>query len=202
MNEKIIILKEKELFSRPSWDEYFMKIAISISSRASCFKVQAGSVLVKDNRIIGTGYNGAPGGIRSCLDLGECEKEKITGEDYLVKTKPQTCRGMHSETNAIAYSIRETEGATLYVTVFPCNDCAKHIISNKIKRIVFKKPYNENEYGIALDKLLEAGIEVCRLDLSLKRALAIDFISPNAGKVFGVWNETEENEIKKLIGNF
>ncbi len=199
MDPYITTISENSLFERPSWDEYFMKIAISIASRASCYKVHAGSVLVKDCRIIGTGYNGAPSGIKSCLSLGYCEKEKITGEDYMIKNTPHTCRGMHSETNAIAYSIRETQGATLYVTVFPCNDCTKYIIANKIKKVVFKRAYNQNEYEVALNKFKEANVEVCQLDLSYKRAIAIDFLSVTQNANFDLWNEEEKVKVKNFL---
>lgn len=199
MDSYIKILKENDISDRPSWDEYFLKIAISIASRSSCYKVHAGSVLVKDNRIIGTGYNGAPCGMKSCLELGYCEKEKITGQDYMVKTKPQTCRGMHSETNAISYSIRETDGATLYATIFPCNDCTKHIISNKIKRVVFKNFYNPNEYNVALNKFKEANIEICNLNLSLQRVIAIDFLSTKENANFGIWTEEERKKIEQIF---
>lgn len=199
MDEYITKINESDIMERPTWDEYFMKIAISIASRASCYKVHAGSVLVKDCRIIGTGYNGAPSGIKSCLDLGYCEKEKITGEDYMVKNKPHTCRGMHSETNAIAYSIREPKDATLYVTVFPCNDCTKYIIANKIKRVVFKRAYNENEYMVALNKFKEANVEVCHLDLSYKRSVAIDFICGTQSANFDLWSNEEKEIIKFFL---
>lgn len=199
MDSYIKIITESALEARPIWDEYFLKIAISIASRASCFKVHAGSVLVKDNRIIGTGYNGAPCGLKSCLELGMCEKEKITGKDYMDKSRPQTCRGMHSETNAISYSIRETDGATLYATIFPCNDCTKHIIANKIKRVVFKNFYNENEYDVALNKFKEAGVEVCNLNISFKRLIAIDFFAAKENANFGIWKEDEREEVREFL---
>ena len=133
------------------------------------------------------------------IDDKMCEKEKITGKDYMDKSRPQTCRGMHSETNAISYSIRETDGATLYATIFPCNDCTKHIIANKIKRVVFKNFYNENEYDVALNKFKEAGVEVCNLNISFKRLIAIDFFAAKENANFGIWKEDEREEVREFL---
>jgi dCMP deaminase len=186
-NLKIKILYEKSLGERPSWDEYFMKMAISASSRSSCHKVQSGSVIVCDNKILGTGYNGAPPGITSCYERGYCFKEKITGKSYEENIGKGNCIAAHSEMNALAHLNKLLhKDATLYTTIFPCLQCSKIIIAYKINKIVFKKKYEGEEMERALNLFNEAGIEVCQLDLSKERTINIDINS--RASTFGIWD--------------
>lgn len=195
MHPNIKIIQESKLGERPSWDEYFMKIAISASSRFSCFKVRAGSVIVFENRIIGTGYNGAPPGIKSCLERGGCYKEKMTGESYEKKFDIGRCIGVHSEMNALAHVTSLLyKGATIYTTIFPCVQCSKTLLAYGIKRIVFKRVYNEDEMNIAMALFSEAGVEVSQLDLSKERIIDMDFNTRNA--VFDIWSSEEKKTIK------
>lgn len=186
-DSSIKILNEKNLGERPSWDEYFMKIAISASSRASCHKVQSGSVIVCDNKIIGTGYNGAPPGVVSCVERGHCYKEEVTGKSYEENIGKGNCIAAHSEMNALAHLNKLLhKDATLYTTIFPCLQCAKIIIAYKINRIVFKKKYDSEEMERALRLFAEAGIEVCQLDLSKERVVDID--TNSRASTFGIWS--------------
>jgi dCMP deaminase len=126
--------------SRPSWDAYFMEIARLVSTRSTCRRRAVGAVLVKDRRVLSTGYNGAPSGLSHCLEIG-CLRQQLnvpSGERH------ELCRGLHAEQNAIiqaAYhgvSIRE---ATLYCTNLPCTICAKMLINAGVKEIVHLDGY-------------------------------------------------------------
>ena len=123
---------------RKSWDAYFLDIASLVSSRSTCLRRKVGAVLVKDNHILATGYNGAPRGLEHCLDRG-CIREKNgipSGERH------EYCRGIHAEQNALIQAAVHgvsIEGSTLYCTNFPCSLCSKLIINAKAskKRIYF-----------------------------------------------------------------
>jgi dCMP deaminase len=140
---------------RPSWDEYFMDIVVLVSRRSTCLRRRVGAVLVKDKRILATGYNGAPSGIRHCLETG-CMREKlnvVSGERH------ELCRGLHAEQNAIIQSALHgisLKGATLYCTNHPCIICAKMIINAGIVRILYRDGYHDT---MSEEMLKEAEIE-------------------------------------------
>ncbi len=146
---------------RVSWDEYFMEIAEIVKTRSTCMRRQIGAVIVKDNRIIPTGYNGAPSGCRHCTEIGSCYRQEHnipSGERH------ELCRALHAEQNAIIQAARignTTDGATIYVTNQPCVICAKMCINAGIKRIVYKDSYPD---ALSLEMLGEAGIELVKLD--------------------------------------
>lgn len=141
---------------RPSWDKYFMKIAHLVKERSTCLRRKVGSVLVKDRRILATGYNGAPKGLPHC-DVTGCLREKMkipSGE------RQELCRGVHAEQNAIVQAAVfgvSTRGATLYTTTFPCVVCAKLIINAEIEEIVYDDEYEDK---LAKQILEEAGIKI------------------------------------------
>ena len=125
-------------FSRPSWDRYFTDLAIAVSKRADCRRAQHGAVIVKDFRVVSTGYNAAPSGGPSCLN-GECPRGLLTYEETASLTGGyDSCIAQHAEGNAIAFaSHSETNGATLYVTGQPCIGCWKNIQAAGIIRTVW-----------------------------------------------------------------
>jgi len=141
---------------RPSWDEYFMQIAELVSKRSTCLRRQVGALLVKGKRILVTGYNGAPPGLKHCEEVG-CLREAMkipSGERH------ELCRAIHAEQNAIiqaAVSGVSIEGATLYCTTQPCILCSKMLIGAHIKRIVIKEGYPDQ---LSLKMLKEAGIDI------------------------------------------
>ncbi|MGC8976391.1 MAG: deoxycytidylate deaminase [Candidatus Ratteibacteria bacterium] len=141
---------------RPDWDEYFMKIAELISERSTCLRRKVGAVLVKDKRILATGYNGAPTGLPHCEEVG-CIREKLkipSGERH------ELCRGLHAEQNAIlqaAYHGVSIKGSKLYITCHPCSVCAKMIINAGIEEIIIKEGYPDK---MAEDILKEGKIKV------------------------------------------
>lgn len=145
--------------SRPGWDEYFMEIAYVVKKRSTCIRRQVGALIVKDNRILTTGYNGAPSGIMHCSKTG-CIRDKLgipSGERH------ELCRGLHAEQNAIIQAANygiPIKNATIYITNQPCAFCAKMIINSGIKRIIYKGEYPDK---LALDLLNEANIEIKRI---------------------------------------
>ncbi|HWP98366.1 MAG TPA: cytidine/deoxycytidylate deaminase family protein [Syntrophomonadaceae bacterium] len=144
---------------RPTWDEYFLQLADLVATRSTCMRRQVGAVLVRSERIISTGYNGAPRGLRHCFDTG-ClrEAENIpSGQRY------ELCRGVHAEQNAIinaAYYGIATQAAVLYCTNQPCLICARMIINAGIVRVVHRGDFMDD---LALDLLQEAGIDLLEI---------------------------------------
>ncbi len=144
---------------RPSWDEYFLSIARLVASRSTCLRRQVGAVVVKDQRILATGYNGAPAGLKHCEEVG-CLRERLgipSGE------RQELCRGIHAEQNALvqaATSGADIKGATIYCTTQPCILCTKLIIGAGITRVVVAEGYPDS---LARDLLKEAGIPMERL---------------------------------------
>lgn len=122
---------------RPTWAEYFASIADTVATRADCSRRQVGAVIVDaDNRILSTGYNGAPSGHRGCLD-GGCPRGLQTYDEVAALSAYDTCISVHAEANALLYARTSLVGATIYVTCKPCNDCAKLIVGSGIVRTVF-----------------------------------------------------------------
>jgi len=146
---------------RPDWDSYFMMMAYLVSLRSTCLRRRVGAVLVKDRRILATGYNGAPKGLPHC-DVVGCVREKLgvpPGERH------ELCRGLHAEQNAIiqaaAFGV-STKGATLYTTTFPCVICAKLIVNAEIKEVVYDSDYED---PLAGEILKQANVKVRRFSL-------------------------------------
>lgn len=125
---------------RPEWPEYFIDIARLVARRSTCTRRHVGAVLVKDKRILATGYNGAPTGLVHCGDIG-CLREK---NSIPSGQRHELCRGLHAEQNAIiqaAYHGISIQGATLYCTTLPCSICLKMLINAGIKQIVYEEGY-------------------------------------------------------------
>lgn len=145
---------------RPSWDEYFMEMAMLTAKRSTCMRRNVGAVIVQEKHIIATGYNGAPKGIPHCEEIGGCLREKMnipSGERH------ELCRALHAEQNAIiqaATLAQSIEGASIYITNQPCVICAKMIINAGIKRIVVREGYPDK---LAIDLLAEAGLKIVML---------------------------------------
>ena len=125
---------------RPSTDEYFMEMARLVSTRSTCLRRKVGAVIVKDKRVLSTGYNGSPRGTRHCEELG-CIRVQMNVPSG---TRHELCRGVHAEQNAVtqaAYFGVSVNGATIYTTTFPCSMCAKILINAGIKEIVYDEGY-------------------------------------------------------------
>jgi dCMP deaminase len=157
---------------RPSWDEYFMRIAELAATRSTCLRRQVGAVIVKDKKILATGYNGAPSGLKHCLDIG-CLREKLkipSGERH------ELCRATHAEQNAIAQaalfgvSIRD---GVMYSTTQPCILCTKLIINAGIKKIVIQDTYP--------DRMSKAMLKEAKVEIQIYRKKRGNFV-PRGGR--------------------
>lgn len=143
---------------RPSWDEYFLKLAMLASERATCPRMHCGCVIVKDRYVLSTGYNGSLPGADHCEDVG-C----LIVDSHCVRTN-------HAEMNAICQAARHgvsVEGATAYVTNMPCTTCAKALAAAGIRRVVVFSDYHSTlaekffaESGVRLDRLDMPGTEI------------------------------------------
>lgn len=145
--------------ARPSWDEYFMSVACQVATRSTCRRRQTGAILVLEKRILSTGYNGAPAGLRHCLEIGclRDEQNVESGERH------ELCRGLHAEQNAIIQAALhgvKIKGATAYTTHQPCVLCAKMLINAGTRRIVYLEHYPD---PLAADLLAEAGVKIVQL---------------------------------------
>lgn len=145
---------------RPSWETYFMDIALLVARRSTCLRRTVGAVIVKDKRILTTGYNGAPTGLRHCSDAG-CLRNELkvaSGERH------ELCAGLHAEQNAIiqaAFHGVSIRGATLFCTHFPCAICAKMLINAGVEMIYYRYEYEDSMSG---KYLKSAGIPFIQLD--------------------------------------
>ena len=145
--------------TRPSWDEYFMSITEMVAQRSTCLRRKVGAILVRDKRIIATGFNGAPSKVSHCLDIG-CLREQQgipSGERH------ELCRGLHAEQNAIIQAALHgfsVEGSTLYCTNMPCSICSKMLINARIEKIYYKEGYADNLSSLLL---AEAKVPVVQL---------------------------------------
>ena len=150
----------KNKHSRPTWDEYFLEVASLVSKRATCLRRHVGAVLVKDKRILATGYNGAPSGIKHCIDNGDCLRGKLgipSGERH------ELCRGLHAEQNVLIQAALHgisTKESILYLTNQPCIICAKMLINAGIKEIIIKDGYPDK---MSRSFLKEAKIKVRKI---------------------------------------
>ena len=132
-------------YTRPSWDEYFMKMAYLVSERSTCLRHHVGAVIVKNNHLISSGYNGSPSGTKDCTELG-CLRDQLGIKSG---TRHEVCRAVHAEQNAIIQAALHgpsTEGATIYCTHSPCVICAKMVVNAKIKRFVTCIHYPDTTY--------------------------------------------------------
>jgi dCMP deaminase len=143
-----------KLEDRPSWDEYFMTIARQVSERSTCTRRHCGAVIVKDRRMLATGYNGTPKGLRHCEEVG-CLREKLgvaSGVNH------ELCRGIHAEQNAIIQAALHgvaMDGSSIYTTHQPCVQCAKMLINAGVTEIVYADAYPD---PLSEELLDEAGV--------------------------------------------
>lgn len=148
---------------RPDWNTYFLRIAKLVATRATCMRRSVGAVIVKDNRILATGYNGAPHGCAHCSQIsGGCMRE---AQNIPSGQRQELCRGLHAEQNAIlqaaAFGVSLT-GSDIYVTHQPCVTCAKMLINAGIKRIVYLGEYPDE---LSIQMLKEVGMKLERIKI-------------------------------------
>ena len=155
--------------ARPDIDEYFLKVSLVVAERSTCRRHHVGAVAVKDKHILATGYNGAPSGLKDCLELG-CLRDEM---GIPSGTRHEICRGIHAEQNVIVQASLHgvsLEGGTIYCTHSPCNLCAKMLVNAKIKRFVTFGKYNDNSF---VDLFAEAGV---KFDIRERPSLQITFL--------------------------
>ncbi len=146
--------------SRPSWETYFMNITNLVAERSTCLRRAVGAVLVKDKRILSTGYNGSPSGLKHCMEVG-CLREQLGVESGKMH---ELCRGIHAEQNAIiqaAYHGVSVKGASIFCTNQPCSICARMIINAGIERIYYQSGYAD---PLSIELLGEAKIALKQID--------------------------------------
>jgi dCMP deaminase len=146
--------------NRPSWETYFMNITNLVAQRSTCLRRAVGAVLVKDKRILSTGYNGAPANLKHCLEVG-CMREQMGIESGKMH---ELCRGIHAEQNAIiqaAYHGVSVKGAVVYCTNQPCSICARMIINAGIEKIYYQSGYAD---PLAKELLAEAKIDLIQIE--------------------------------------
>ena len=144
---------------RPSWPEYFMTITKMVAKRSTCLRREVGAALVKDKRILATGYNGAPTGLKHCKEVG-CVRENSFIPSGM---RHELCRGLHAEQNVIIQAAHHgisINGATLYCTNKPCVICSKMIINAGIEKVYYEEGYDD---PLADQMFVEADIKVLRL---------------------------------------
>ena len=140
--------------ARPTWDVYFMRITREVSQRSTCLRRKVGAVLVRDRRILATGYNGAPSGLEHCEKVG-CLRQL---QNVPSGERHELCRGLHAEMNALIQAALfgiSTANSTLYTTAQPCSLCAKMLINAGVKRIVMLDDYPDE---LSKQMLSEANI--------------------------------------------
>lgn len=165
--------------ARPSWDGYFLALAVVASTRSTCLRRQIGAVFASKNRILATGYNGSPSGTAHCTDIG-CLRQQLgipSGERH------EICRGAHAEMNAIAQAASSgvsLRGSTVYCTHEPCSICGKLLINSDVASVVYIYSYPDE---LSRTLLSEARIPCVRygrpdeIRSVLERALAFENMS-------------------------
>ena len=151
---------------RPVWDDYFMKITQDVSERATCVKRKVGAVIVTGNRILSSGYNGAPKGFKHCEEVGCIRKEMNVPSGQ----RHELCRGLHAEQNAIIQAAVhgvKIEGSTMYCNYQPCVICAKMMINAGIVRIVYAGGYPDE---LAMQMMKESDLRIIKYEGALKEA--------------------------------
>ncbi|MBU9695188.1 ComE operon protein 2 [Limosilactobacillus portuensis] len=155
---------------RIDWDQYFMIQAALLASRSTCNRLSVGAVLVRDKRIIAGGYNGSVSGDAHCID-----EECYLRDGHCVRT-------IHAEMNAILQCAKfgiSTDGASLYVTDFPCLQCTKSLLQAGIKEINYIRNYHNDEYAMKLIKLKNIRLNQIKLDDNILEQVALDqYIHP------------------------
>lgn len=143
------------------WDERFMQMAETVAGWSSCFQENrhVGAVIVKDKRIVATGYNGAPAGIKSCAERGECLRRV---RNIASGTMQEVCYAVHAEQNAIIQAAKlgiPLDGAVMYVTHQPCVICTRMIINSGVKKVIYKNGYPDD---FALQLFAESNVEIIK----------------------------------------
>lgn len=148
--------------SRPSWDQYFLEMALLAAKRSTCMRRQVGAIIVRDKNILATGYNGAPSGTAHCEEIGCCLREQ---QAVPSGQRHEICRAAHAEQNAICQAAKHgvsIDRATMYCTTMPCVICAKMMINTGVNTIYYLEGYAD---PLSLSLLEESGVAITQLQL-------------------------------------
>ena len=140
---------------RPGWNEYFMEISRLVATRSTCLRRQVGALLVIENRILATGYNGSPAGFKHCQEVG-CIRDELSIDSGMAL---HLCRGAHSEQNLITQCARfgtPAVGGVIYITTSPCSLCMKLLVNVGVTKIVYEELYDDE---LSMEIAREAGIK-------------------------------------------
>ena len=156
-----VCIKEYVRMAISKWDKRFMDLTETVATWSSCFQENrhVGAIIVKDRRVMTTGYNGAPAGIQTCVERGECLRRKL---GIASGTRAEVCYAIHAEQNAIIQAAKlgiSIEGATLYCTHQPCSTCARIICNSGIRRVVYEQGYPDE---FSLEIFAESGVTLER----------------------------------------
>ena len=162
-SDSLEVLDNSQVSGRPSWEIYFMRISRLVASRSTCLRRQVGAVIVREKRILATGYNGAPNNTPHCFELpGGCLRE---ARNIPSGQRQELCRGLHAEQNAIlqaaAFGV-SLKGSDIYCTHQPCITCAKMLINSGILRVVYLGDYPDE---LSLQMMKEGNIKLERIGL-------------------------------------
>lgn len=172
----------EELFTRPTWDEYFLMMAKLAATRSTCLAFPVGAVIVKDRQILATGYNGSPSGSVHCTSQGFC----YPGLSSCDASKTLPSRAVHAEANAIARAAKHgisTAGASIYVTLEPCISCLKLIISAGIKEAFYETTFNSGDKAALRDMFVSDGLvtlKQIKLSESMAKMGASSLLNPTS----------------------
>lgn len=190
--------------SRLSREEYYMNIAVQTSLRSTCIRRKVGAIIVKDDRILSTGYNGAPSGLPNCCD--DCKRCYRSAHNIPSGQMLDMCYAVHAEQNAIMNALKTGEdlkGATLYVNTYPCVTCFKLTVQAGIKEVYYIDEY-ENEFTKQMAK--EAGVKLVKLDGSIYRTPVgssqhteddLDIIDPLVAQIYKYKPGTDKFRINR-----
>lgn len=148
------------------WDTRFVEMTRLVGTWSSCLRRHVGAIIVRDKRIIATGYNGAPSGIETCKEKGECLRNKL---QIPSGTHAEICYAAHAEQNALMQAAKlgiAVDGATLYCTHQPCTICCKLIINSGIKRVVYEEGYPDQ---FSLQLFDEAGVRIEKYEEEIEK---------------------------------
>lgn len=157
---------------RPDWDSYFLAIAFLTRLRSNCIKRKVGCVIVKNNIVVGLGYNGTPKNTTNCFDQGceRCNTQHQSSESHK-GIDIDKCVCLHAELNAILAAKENLEECTLYSTLEPCINCSKCIVQTGIKRVLFIEKYNHTHSNVAADLFKQAKVQKQQKNMSIDTIL-------------------------------
>lgn len=153
-----MIQNNRQEYIRPSWDEYFIELSRMVAKRGTCDRARSGCIVIKDKRVIATGYVGSPPGLAHCDDEGHLMHEVVNVDGSISK---HCVRTIHAEQNAICQAAKygiSLDGATIYVKMEPCYVCARMIVAVGIKRVVCEKKYHGAK--LTRDLFKQAGVQL------------------------------------------